>query len=138
MPGNDATREALKQLLDEGRAAARTVRERVVERVKEALDTKSALVRTNDAIEEKGPEPPVVARLMVEIRSDGTRTIARGGLEDVVNGERVAIQAEGSTPTQLAGALAKSLLSMPILAAQAVRAMKRGEGSPPDDGDGER
>src|SRR5690349_12579849 len=43
-------------------------------------------------------EPPVVARLVVEIRSDGSHTIARGAAEDVSTGERVSIQAEGATP----------------------------------------
>jgi hypothetical protein len=68
-------------------------------------------------------EPPVVARMIVEIRSDGTRTIARGALEDVLNGERVAIEAQGSTPLALASSLAKSLLSAPALARHAVRAL---------------
>ena len=43
-------------------------------------------------------EPPVVARLVIEIRSDGTRTIARGAAEDVALGERVQIEAHGATP----------------------------------------
>jgi hypothetical protein len=60
-------------------------------------------------------EPPVVARFMVEIRSDGTRTIARGALEDVANGEAAAIEAHGSTPAMLAASLLKSLLSSPLL-----------------------
>jgi hypothetical protein len=68
-------------------------------------------------------EPPVVARMIVEIRSDGTRTIARGALEDAMNGERVAIEARGSTPLALAASLAKSMLSAPVLARQAVRAL---------------
>ncbi len=68
-------------------------------------------------------EPPVVARMIVEIRSDGTRTIARGALEDAANGERVAIEAHGSTPIALAASLARSMLSAPMLARQAVRAL---------------
>jgi hypothetical protein len=60
-------------------------------------------------------EPPVVARFMVEIRSDGSRTIARGALEDVANGESAAIEARGSTPAMLAASLLKSLLSSPLL-----------------------
>jgi hypothetical protein len=68
-------------------------------------------------------EPPVVARMMVEIRADGTRTIARGAIEDVVTGERVAIQAQGTTPLALAASLAKSLFSAPALAKHAVRAL---------------
>lgn len=64
-------------------------------------------------------EPPVVARLVVEIRSDGTRTIARGALEDAQQGEKVAIEARGDSPLQLAIALARSLTQLP-------RAMLRG------------
>lgn len=60
-------------------------------------------------------EPPVVARLVVEIRSDGTRTIARGAMEDLRLGERVAVKAEGTTPLALAGSLMKALLKLPML-----------------------
>ena len=59
-------------------------------------------------------EPPVVARLVVEIRSDGSRTIARGALEDAQRGERVAIEAQGTSPMQLAIALARSLTRLPL------------------------
>jgi hypothetical protein len=71
-------------------------------------------------------EPPIVARLVVEVRSDGSRTIARGALEDAASGEQVAIRAEGTTPAQLAASLARSLFSMPLLAAQAARALRDG------------
>jgi hypothetical protein len=63
-------------------------------------------------------EPPVVARLVIEIRSDGSRTIARGAMEDVQTGQRVAIEAKGDSPFQLAMALAKSLTQIPRLAAK--------------------
>jgi hypothetical protein len=72
---------------------------------------------------ERPGEPPVVARMIVEIRSDGTRTIARGALEDAASGERVAIEAHGSTPMGLARSLAKSMLSAPVLARHAVKAL---------------
>jgi len=65
---------------------------------------------------EPGPEPPVVARLMVEIRSDGSRTIARGALEDNLSGEKVAVEARGTTPAALAASLLRSLVSAPLLA----------------------
>jgi hypothetical protein len=52
---------------------------------------------------------------MVEIRSDGTRTIARGALDDVANGEKAAIEAHGTTPAMLAASLLKSLLASPLL-----------------------
>ena len=72
-----------------------------------------------DAAElEHSDQPPVVARLIVEIRSDGTRTIARGAIEDVVRGDRTAIEAHGTSPLQLAYALAKSLTQLPRLAAK--------------------
>jgi len=70
---------------------------------------------------ESGPieakrEPPVVARLVVEIRSDGSHTIARGAAEDMSTGERVSIEAEGATPLGLALSLLKSALELPALA----------------------
>ena len=69
-------------------------------------------------------EPPVVARFVVEIRSDGSRTIARGALEDVHSGQKVAIEARGSTPLQLALALARSLTQLPRFSARsAVRGL---------------
>ena len=58
----------------------------------------------------------MVARLIVEIRSDGTRTIARGALDDALNGEKVAVEARGSTPAALAASLIRSLFSAPMLA----------------------
>lgn len=67
--------------------------------------------------------PPVVARMVVEIRSDGSRTVARGAIEDLQSGERVALRADASTPVALAGELAKSLLRTPVLARDAVKAV---------------
>jgi hypothetical protein len=61
-------------------------------------------------------EPPVVARMIVEIRSDGSRTIARGALEDVATGQRAAIEAKGGTPFQLALSLVRSLGQLPRFA----------------------
>ncbi|HEU4729251.1 MAG TPA: hypothetical protein VFT22_15215 [Kofleriaceae bacterium] len=63
-------------------------------------------------------EPPVVARLIVEIRSDGSRTIARGAMEDIASGQRVAVEARGDSPIQLAIALARSLTQLPRLSAR--------------------
>ncbi|MBX3467927.1 MAG: hypothetical protein KF878_13700 [Planctomycetes bacterium] len=57
--------------------------------------------------------PPVVARLVIEVRSDGTRTVARGGLEDVENDQRVAVHAEAGTPLELSRLLLRSLLDTP-------------------------
>lgn len=68
-------------------------------------------------------EPPVVARLIVEIRSDGSRTIARGALEETATGQRVAVEARGTTPMQLALTLARSMFKAPALARSTVRAL---------------
>jgi hypothetical protein len=83
------------------------------------------------AIEPSGSpadEPPVVARLVVEIRSDGRRTIARGALEDLTQGERVAVEARGDSPLSLALGLARSILSMPMLARASARKLLGGLG----------
>jgi hypothetical protein len=82
--------------------------------------------RASDRLAEEPEEPPVVARLIVEIRSDGTRTVARGALEDVASGERVAIVARGTTPMALAASLAKSLFAAPALARHTVKALLQG------------
>jgi hypothetical protein len=73
---------------------------------------------------------PVVARLVVEIRSDGRRTVARGAVEDTASGQRAAIEARGDSPMALALALARSLVRMPALGARrAVRGLLgRGRG----------
>jgi hypothetical protein len=60
-------------------------------------------------------DPPVVARLVLEIRSDGTRTVARGMAEDVARGERVVVDAAGATPLQLVFSLLRSLADVPAL-----------------------
>ncbi len=70
-------------------------------------------------------EPPVVARLVIEIRSDGRRTIARGAMEDVASGQKVAIEANGDSPFQLALALAKSIVKGPAFARTAARGLLR-------------
>ena len=78
---------------------------------------KTELVHEVDAQEKelvRDTEPPVVARLVVEIRSDGSRTIARGALEDAQRGERVAVEARGDSPMMLAIALARSLTRLPF------------------------
>ena|SRR5262245_1141526 len=83
----------------------------------------------DDAIEPRpaDEELPVVARLVVEIRSDGKRTIARGAVEDAASGERVAVEARGASPAQLAFALAKSLWQMPRLALRVRGLLGRGD-----------
>ncbi|MEZ4373835.1 MAG: hypothetical protein R3B07_23640 [Polyangiaceae bacterium] len=83
-----------------------------------------------DDLMEKPGDPPVVARMVIEIRSDGSRTVARGALEEVVSGEKVAIEAHGTTPMALAANLTKSLLSAPLMAAQ-LFAKAGPDGGPP-------
>jgi hypothetical protein len=79
--------------------------------------------RPGEPLAERPGEPPVVARLVIEIRSDGTRTIARGAMEDALSGQKVAVEANGTTPLALALSLAKSIVATPVLARQAFRAL---------------
>ena len=74
--------------------------------------TKPELVRDTQQLETRR-DPPIVARLVVEIRSDGSYTVARGALEDGLAGKRVSIEAEGSTPLELAASLLKTLVTLP-------------------------
>ncbi len=86
--------------------------------------TKSELVRGAPDELDAVTEMPVVARLVVEIRSDGSRTVARGALEDAQRGERVTVEARGDSPLQLAVALARALGQVPRLSARsAVRGL---------------
>jgi hypothetical protein len=80
------------------------------------------MAKDDHAIEESA-EPPVVARLVIEIRSDGKRTIARGALQDAALGQEVVVKAEGTTPLSLAVALVRSLVSAPILRRAVSRAL---------------
>lgn len=52
---------------------------------------------------------PVVARMVVEIRSDGSRTVARGAIEDTASGQKHAVVARGGTPLALAADLTRGL-----------------------------
>lgn len=77
----------------------------------------ASVVRVEDArLADKPGDPPVVARLIIEIRSDGSRTVARGALDDVLGGEKVAVEARGTTPAALAASLIRSMFSAPLLA----------------------
>jgi hypothetical protein len=81
----------------------------------------SAVATTSSRAIAEEEELPVVARIMVEVRSDGRRTIARGAMEDAATGTKASIEAVGSTPLELALALAKSMLHVPALARQGVK-----------------
>jgi hypothetical protein len=74
---------------------------------------------------ERVGEPPVVARLMVEIRSDGSRTIARGAIDDVHTGQSVGIEARGETPLGMAFSLARTITRGPAFARTAAQAMRQ-------------
>ena len=78
-----------------------------------------------EVVAERAGEPPIVARLVVEIRSDGRTTIARGAMEDATSGRGVAIEASGRSPLQLALSLARSLVTLPAFGRKA-RALLRG------------
>ncbi len=79
--------------------------------------------KAEQQIPEVSSEPPVVARMVIEIRSDGRTTIARGALEDMALGQKVGIEAKGGSPVELAFSLARSMLKVPSLAVQAARAL---------------
>lgn len=119
-------------MVSHGRAAARRAGERLMGELKDAVESTANLAKAPDAtLENQGPEPPVVARLIVEIRSDGSRTIARGALEDATTDQKVAIRAEGTTPAQLARSLAGSLLTLPLFAAKVAENLKNAGSAPP-------
>ncbi len=93
------------------------------ERSAERPEQSSPIRVETDAIEAEADLPPVVARLVVEIRSDGSRTIARGALEDRISGEKVALHADASTPVALVQQLTGALLRTPVLAGQTLRTL---------------
>jgi hypothetical protein len=72
-------------------------------------------------------ELPVVARLVIEIRSDGSRTVARGAMEDARTGEKVELKAEGATPLLLIASLLKSLTDVPALVKRATSKLLSGK-----------
>lgn len=66
----------------------------------------------------------MVSRLVIEIRSDGRRTIARGGMEDGLSGVKVAMETRANSPLELALKLIKSMLTAPLLARGAAKALR--------------
>ena len=81
--------------------------------LREAVRNSTAIEKSDSAVGTLKEEPPVVAQLMIEIRSDGSRTIARGALHDLRSNESANVRAEGRTPGELIGSLLGSLLSLP-------------------------
>ena len=71
------------------------------------------LAKSSAPLASTEPEPPVIAQLMIEIRSDGSRTVARGALHDLRTQESAQVHAEGRTPSDLALSLLGSLISLP-------------------------
>jgi hypothetical protein len=71
---------------------------------------------------------PVVARLVVELRSDGVRTVARGAMVDAESGEKVGVEIRAGSVLELAGSLAKSLMSLPLMLFKARRRRDRTPG----------
>lgn len=68
-------------------------------------------------------ELPIVSRIVIEVRSDGTRTIARGAAEDPAG--KVGLEVRADTPAELVGALLKLLAQVPGLAAMSFRAGRK-------------
>lgn len=71
---------------------------------------------------------PVVARLVVEIRSDGVRTRARGAMVDVPSGQQVAVDVRAGSILELSSSLAKAVLGLPMMLLKAARARGRTRG----------
>jgi hypothetical protein len=88
--------------------ALREAEQALAQRVAPAQKPPDALAREADL--------PVVARVVIEVRSDGSQTIARGALEATgAEQERVAIEARGTTPALLAASLARAIAEGLIL-----------------------
>lgn len=123
MADSDSPRKG-GNLMDLGRAVAVLAGTRLREGIKDVMTVASE--PREQTLKTSEPEPPVVARLVVEIRSDGLRTIARGVLEDTATNQTAAVRAEGTTPAQLARSLAASLVTLPLTAARMARSLKKG------------
>jgi hypothetical protein len=83
-------------------------------------------------------EPPVVARLVVEIRSDGHITVARGALEDAQLGERTSLEVKSGTPFQLVLSLVNALFHLPAFASSVAQALLAGRMKDTDQSQGVR
>jgi len=119
-------------LKDHVKTMKAAVKRRVVDTIKQAAERGNpkqqpsdlaAVPKSTEELEAADQELPVVARLVVEIRSDGSRTVARGAMKDELGGEQVAVVARGNSPLELAAQLTKSLVTMPLTAGQLAKAM---------------
>lgn len=70
----------------------------------EVVDRDARALTTDDDL-------PVVARMVIEIRSDGSRTVARGAIEDVASGTKTAVTARGGSPLALAADLTRAVVT---------------------------
>ena len=71
----------------------------------------------------EGADLPVVARLIVEVRSDGRRTLARGRIEDLLTGQKTELTARGDSPAALLSTLLRSVTGIASLARRAAQAL---------------
>lgn len=110
-----------------GNALMRELGGIVFDQLRGALAQRGALARAKSDAPAEATEPPVVAQLMVEIRSDGSHTIARGALNDLRTGESAQVRAEGRTPAELVVSLCSSLLTLPSTVMKHVRAVHDAE-----------
>ena len=124
----------VRQRVEEAKQRVEAAAQRFSERRPEARQPTTTAVQAQAAapLAEVG-DLPVVARLIVEIRSDGSHTLARGALEDVITGERVSVEANGGSPAQLAASLAGNLLVTPFALGRYAKAvmqkrLRRGDG----------
>lgn len=82
-------------------------------------DGPEALTRVTASSVAAAEPLPVVARLAIEIRSDGIRTVARGAMHDLGSDQQVAIEVSAGSVMELgarlAAAVGKTLLSLPRL-----------------------
>lgn len=80
--------------------------------------------RADDRPQRPGDDDlPVVSRIVIEIRSDGSRTIARGAAEDP-NGQ-VGLEVRADSPAELVAALAKLMLQLPGMMAGSLRTARQ-------------
>jgi hypothetical protein len=119
-------------LKDRVKTMKAAVKRRVKQTIKQAAERSASKPRasalaevpkSSEELEAADEALPVVARLVVEIRSDGSRTVARGAMKDELGGEQVSVVARGDSPLELAAQLTKSLVTMPLTAGQLAKAM---------------
>ena len=83
-------------------------------RSSEARPPRAVVSASTDAVAHEDDALPVVARLVIELRSDGRRTLARGAVTHDATGERAALEAEAESPWALMKLLAKELATMSL------------------------